>query len=146
MNNIDQKTVDFLYEQIVGQQLRCDYFDRIGNIAPNSVWNKTSDERAILQMFVNNYKRYYLDKAEEIKKKLEEIKEYDISSYLTYDTEYYVNKYNSRMEEVNRYIVEVNAKDTESVLKDKLGFISDEISLLFPDIMTDPILIGKFSE
>ena len=71
----------------------------------NSIWNKSSDETAILDSAVAKYKKYYQDKADELKTQLNEKKEYDVSSYLTYDTEYYVNEYNDRIDEVKKYLV-----------------------------------------
>lgn len=142
MNNNDQKFVDFLYEQIFVQQFRCNYFNTLGQTAPTSVWNRVSDEKNILHKMIDNYKQYYVNKAEYIKTKLEEFKEYNITSYLTYDTEYYINQYNERIETINKYIVEIDNKNIDHIATEKLSYISDDINALFPDIL-DPSLLGK---
>lgn len=142
MNSIDQKLVDFLYENIFTQQQRCDYFNTVG-VQVNSVWNKYADEKKILDNTVAKYKKYYQDKAEEIKTKLEEQKEYNVSSYLTYDPEYYVNEYNERVEEVKKYLAELDCKTLDHIAKDKLSSISEKIDQLFPGYIVDPTLLGK---
>lgn len=142
MNSFDQKLVDFLYENIFSQKIRCDYFNKIG-IQANSVWNKHIDEKKILDNMIEKYKKYYHDKAEEIKVKLEEQKQYNVSSYLTYDTDYYINQYNDRVEEINKYLVELDNKTFDHIAKEKLSSISQKIDQLFPNYMTDPTLIGK---
>ena len=92
---------------------------------------------------IEKYKKYYHDKAEEIKTKLEEQKEYNISSYLTYDTEYYINQYNDRVEEINKYLVELDNKTFDNIANEKLSSISETIDQLFPNYMADPTLLGK---
>ena len=109
MSNNDQQLVDHLFEQIFVQKLRCTHFDTINpNLSSNSVWNKSSDEKAILELTINKYKKYYQDKMEELKNVLTVKKDYDVSSYLTYDAEYYVNEYNDRNEEIKKYLAEKN--------------------------------------
>lgn len=142
MNTSDQKIVDVLYENIFAQQQRCDYFNKLG-FQPNSVWNKYPDEKNILDNMVARYKKYYHDKANEIKNKLEEQKEYNVSSYLTYDPEYYINKYNDRVEEINKYLVDLDSKTLEHIAKDEMSFISEEIDKQFPDYIRNPTLLGK---
>ena len=73
MSNNDQQLVDHLFQQIFVQQLRCTHFDTVKpKPSSNSVWNKSSDEIAILNLAVAKYKKYYQDKAEEVKTKLNE--------------------------------------------------------------------------
>ncbi len=142
MNIVEQKLVDFLYENIFIQQIRCDHFNTVG-AQPNSVWNKHTDEKKILNNMVEKYKKYYKNKAEEIKNKIEEQKEYNVSSYLTYNSEYYINQYNDRIEEINKYIVEIDSKSLDHIANDKLSSISDTIDKLFPNYIAEPTLLGK---
>ena len=142
MDNSDQQLVDILYENIYIQQIRCDYFNTIG-VQSNSIWNKHTDEKKILDNIIEKYKKYYHDKAEEIKNKLSEQKEYNVSSYLTYDTEYYINQYNDRVEELNKYQVELDTKTLDHIATEKLSSISETIDQMFPGYITDPTLLGK---
>lgn len=143
MDNNDQKLVDFLYEQIFVQQLRCNYFETLGQTTPNSVWNRVSDEKNILNIMITNYRQYYTDKAELIKIKLCELKEYNIASYLTYDKEYYVNLYNAQIETVNKYIVSIENKTMDHISTKKLSYISDDIDTLFNGFILNPTLLNK---
>jgi hypothetical protein len=143
MSNKDQQLVDHLFQQIFVQQLRCTHFDTLNpKPSSNSVWNKSSDETAILNLAVTKYKKYYQDKAEEVKTKLSDKKEYDVSSYLTYDTEYYVNEYNARVEEVKKYLVELENKTFEQIAKDDLSVVSEQLEALYPYFMAKPTLLG----
>lgn len=143
MSNNDQQLVDHLFEQIFVQKLRCTHFDTINpNLSSNSVWNKSSDEKAILELTINKYKKYYQDKIEELKKVLSDKKDYDVSSYLTYDSEYYVNEYNDRSEEIKKYLVELETKTFEDISTKDLTIVSEKITALYPDFMCKPTLLG----
>ena len=140
MDYVDQKLVDFLYERIFVQKLRSDHF--LSMSPPNSVWNKHADEKKFLDSLVEEYKGYYRKKAGEMKEKLEKTKESDVSSYLTYDTEFYVNQYNDRVETINKYIVELDTHDFDTISNTKLNSVSTEIDTLFPLYMATPSLLG----
>lgn len=142
MSNNDQQLVDHLYNIIFVQQLRFNHFNSVGQ-SNNSVWNKHSDEKKILDTMVENYKNYYKTKVEDLKTKLYDLKEVNVNSYLTYDKEYYVNEYNQRIEELNKYLVELDTKTLDHISKDKLSFLSEELELQFPDYLVDPVLLGK---
>jgi hypothetical protein len=142
MSNNDQQLVDHLYNIIFVQQLRFNHFNSVGQ-SNNSVWNKHSDEKKILDTMVENYKNYYKTKVEDLKTKLYDLKEVNVNSYLTYDKEYYVNDYNQRIEELNKYLVELDTKTLDHISKDKLSFLSEELELQFPDYLVDPVLLGK---
>ena len=143
MSKTDQRLVDYLFEQIFVQQLRCNYFISIApQASANSIWNRHSDENKILNIMVEQYKQYYKNKASQIKNKLADIKEQNISSYLTYDTDYYINQYNDRIEQVKKYLVELDTRTIDNISKDKLSHISDEIDELFPGFISDPTLLG----
>lgn len=143
MINNDQQLVDHLFQQIFVQKLRCTHFDGVKpKPSANSVWNKSSDETAILDRAVGKYKKYYQNKAEELKKKLREKNEYDISSYLTYDKEYYVNEYNDRVEEIRKYLVELENKNVDQIAKDDLSVVSEKVNTLYPAFMVKPTLLG----
>jgi len=77
-----------------------------------------------------------------LKTKLSEKKEYDVSSYLTYDTEYYVNEYNDSVEEVKKYLVELENKTVDQIAKDDLSVISEKVNALYPAFMVKPTLLG----
>lgn len=143
MSNNDQQLVDHLFEQIFVQKLRCTHFDTTSpNLSSNSVWNKSSDEKAILELTINKYKKYYQNKIEELKKLLSDKKDYDVSSYLTYDTEYYVNEYNDRNEEIKKYLVELETKTFEEISIKDLTIVSEKLTVLYPNFMCKPTLLG----
>jgi hypothetical protein len=143
MSNNDQQLVDHLYNTIFVQKHRCDHFDFACNHAKNSIWNKYVDEKKILDNIVDKYKQYYKDKVESLKPKLDEMKEANIKSYLTYNKEYYISQYNKYMEEVTKYLVELKAKTFDHISKEKLSNISESLNLLFPGYMVDPTLLGR---
>lgn len=143
MSNNDQQLVDYLYNTIFVQQLRCNHFDSLGHPSVNSVWNRHADEMKILDIFVDKYKNYYKTKVELLKIELYNLKESNINSYLTYNPEYYVNEYNKRIEELDKYLVELDVKTLEHIANDKLSTVSDTIDLQFPGYMADPTLLGK---
>lgn len=143
MSNNDQLLVDHLYNAIFVQQLRCNHFNSVGQQASNSVWNKHADEKKIIDKMVDQYKKYYKDKVEKLKNQLHDIKEVNINSYLTYDTEYHVSLYNQRMEELNKYLVEIDAKTLDHITNDKLSSLSEALDLQFPGYLVDPSLLGK---
>ena len=139
----DQQLVDHLYNTIFVQKHRCDHFDFGCKNATNSIWNKYTDEKKILDNMVEKYKKYYKDKAEELKPKLHVIKESNINSYLTYDKEYYTQQYNKQIEDLNKYIEEVDSKTLDHITKEKLSNIPESLSLFFPGYMIDPTLLGR---
>ncbi len=143
MSNKDQQLVDYLYNAIFVQQQRCKYFNSNGKQSNNSVWNKYSDEKKILDIMVENYKNYYKNNVEELKTKLHNIKEANVNSYLTYDKDYYVNEYTKRIEELDKYLVELDKKSFEDISKNKLSYLSEELELQFPNYLPDPVLLGK---
>ena len=143
MSNNDQLLVDHLYNAIFVQQLRCNHFNSVGQQASNSVWNKQADENKIIDNMVDQYKKYYKDKVEKLKNQLHDIKEANINSYFTYDTEYHVSLYNQRMEELNKYLVELDAKTLVEIANDKLSSLSEALDLQFPGYLVDPSLLGK---
>ena len=143
MSNNNQQLVDYLYNAIFVQKLRCDHFNSVGNYSNNSIWNKHSDEKQLLDKMVDQYKKYYKDTVEDLKTKLHDIKETNINSYLTYDNDYYVNKYIQRIEEIDKYLVELDAKTFDNIVKDNLSNVSVEIDSQFVGFMSVPTLLGK---
>jgi hypothetical protein len=141
MSNRDQHLIDHLYNTVCLQKLRCDFFYN-GTIQANSIWNKYTDEKKILDITVNNYKNFYKNKVEELKTKVSELKEQNINSYLTYDTEYYINQYNSLMEDINKYCNELEEKTVDDLQKVKLSYISKNIEELFPNFTVNPVLLN----
>jgi hypothetical protein len=93
---------------------------------------------------VENYKNYYKNKITELKTTINNLKEIAINSYLTYDTEYYINEYNIRSEEINKYLVELESKTIEHITTEQLSFISENINLQFPNYLLNPTLLGYF--
>jgi hypothetical protein len=143
MSNKDQFLVDHLYNTIFVQQLRCDHFNSLGKQINNSVWNKHADEKKILDNMVNKYKKYYKDRVDVLKTHLYNIKDVNINSYFTYDTEYHISQYTQRMEELDKYLVELEAKTFDNIANDKLSYMSDELDLQFPGYLVDPTLLGE---
>lgn len=143
MSNNDQQFVDYLYNNIFVQLLRFNYFDSSGKQSNNSIWNKYSDEKKILDNFVDRYKKYYKNKAEILKTVLYEIKETNIHSFLTYDVNYHVLQYNTRIEEIDKYLSELEFQTLNHISKHKLSFISETLNTQFPGYFADPTLLGK---
>ena len=143
MDSHDQKLVDLLYENVYSQKIRCEYFNSLGSSSNNSVWNKHADEKKILDIMFKKYKKYYTDKAHSIKNSLLEVLERNVSSYLTYNVDYYINQNNDRMEEVNKYVVRLESMTINDISNVDLSFISDELHALFPNFMPSPVLFGK---
>ena len=141
MSNNDQQIIDHLYNTIYTQQIRCDQFYN-GYQPTNSVWNRYTDEKKILDSLVHKYKKFYINKAEELKNKILEIKEYNTNSYLTYDLEFYINSYNNQLDQINKYISNVENINVELIKKDKLNSISKDLDLLFPGYLVSPTLFG----
>ena len=138
--NIDQQIIDCLYNNIYLQEIRCNKF-RTG-IQANSVWNKYTEEKKILDTLIEKYKNFYKNKAQELRSKLFEIKENNIKSYFTYDSEFYTKKYDEQMSEITKYISEIDTQTLESIKKNKLNFISKDINDLFPSYIVTPTLLG----
>jgi hypothetical protein len=142
MCNNDQQLVDHLYNAIFVQYLRCNYFNFSGQ-QPNSVWNKHTDEKKILDTMVNTYKNFYKTKVEKLKTKLNDIKENNINSYLTYDKEFYVNEYTNRIKELDKYLIELDARTFVHIANDKLSSLSEALDLQFPGYLVNPTLLGQ---
>jgi hypothetical protein len=140
---IDQSFIDQVYYNLFEQTLRYNQF--YINLHSNSVWNKSIGEKNVLESLVKIYKKFYYDKAEEIRIKIGQIKQVNVNSYMTYDCEYHVNQYNDRIAEVNKYIVKLDAITYEDVMDSELGVISEEIELLFPKYLVTPTLYGRLS-
>lgn len=146
MNSNDQKFLDQLYGSIFVQQLRYNHFNAINpKTSTTSIWNKSKDELELLHKLVDTYKQYYFNKAKELQNKLTELKESYMVSYLTYDTEFYINQYNDRMSTIYKYITELETKTVNDIITSKISLVSPDINLVFPFFMTDSSLIGKFS-
>jgi hypothetical protein len=143
MSNNDQLLVDHLYNMIFVQQLRYKHFNLTGQRVNNSVWKKNADEKKILDNMVGQYKKYYKDKVDTLKTRLLDIKEVNVNWYLTYDTEYHVSQYNQRMGELDKYLVELDAKTFDHIAKDKLSFLSEVFDSQFPGYLVDPTLLGQ---
>jgi hypothetical protein len=140
---IDQSFIDQVYYNIFEQTLRYNQF--YINLHSSSVWNKAIGEKNVLESLITIYKKFYEDRAEEIRIKIGEIKEVNVNSYMTYDCEYHINKYNDRISEVNKYLITLEALTYEDVMDAKLGVISEEIELLFPKYIVTPTLYGRLS-
>lgn len=145
MNINDQQLVDHLYNQIFTQQTRFNYFNKISTQHVNSVWNKTSDENEILKNMVEHYKKYYINKTLEIKVQLENNKNDNISSYLTYDPKYYIDEYNSNIEDIDKYISKLKLKNIDNIDED-FSQISENVDKLFPSFLKIPTLLGQLSQ
>jgi hypothetical protein len=143
MSNNDQQLVDYLYNTIFVQLLRCTHFESIGKQMTNSVWNKHSDEKKILEIMIDKYKNYYKTKVDTLKSQLEDLKEVNINSYLTYDSEFYINEYTKRMEELDKYLAELDSKTLEDISTTKLSNVSQVINFQYPGYFIDPTLLGQ---
>jgi tRNA G26 N,N-dimethylase Trm1 len=144
MSTIDQLTVDHLYSEIFSQWRRYNYFDTCGSAAGvASVWSKRSNEKQVLEAFVNHYKNYYVTRAEKLKDVLETQKDLDIASYLTYDVESYVNRYVKDVSDIDEYIEKVVSNGYDEICTESLCSISQRLDDVFPGYMKDPTLLGK---
>lgn len=139
--NIDQQLIDHLYNSIYLQEIKCNQ-SKTGIIQVNSVWNKYTEEKKFLDTLVEKYKNFYKNKAVELKKKLFEIKENNIKSYFTYDSEFYTKKYDEQMSEITKYMTYIDSCTLEAIKTKNLNFISKDIDDLFPSYMVTPSLLG----
>jgi hypothetical protein len=138
----DQQLVDYLYNAIFSQQLRCAHLNSVVGQQINSVWNKHTDEKKILDKMVDRYKNFYKEKIELLKTHFHIIKEYNVNSFLTYDRAYYISKYNQHIEELDKYLIELELKTLDTISKEKLSSISEEIDIICPYYLVDPTLLG----
>jgi hypothetical protein len=92
---------------------------------------------------IDKYKKYYKDKLEELKIQLYEIKDGHINSYLTYDSDYYLTQYNKSIEDINKYLFDIDGMDVDEILKNSLCKVSISIDLQFPGYLLEPSLLGK---
>lgn len=141
---VDQQIVDHLYSSIFSQWRRYNYFDKSGSSKPTtSVWNKSADERRILDAFIEHYKKFYVTRAEALLVTLETDKDAALASYLTYDPTSYIAQFASDSVELDSYIKMVNAVTIDDVCTKDLTSISESIDYTYPAYMTAPTLLGK---
>jgi len=138
--NIDQQIIDYLYNSIYLQEIKCNQCKTC--IQVNSVWNKYTEEKKFLDTLVEKYKNFYKNKVVELKKKIFEIKENNIKSYFTYDSEFYTKKYDEQMAEITKYIRDLDSYTLQEIKTKNLNFISKDIDDLFPSYMVIPTLLG----
>lgn len=143
MSNI-QQLVDHLYNSIFIQKIRCDHFTKCGVQPINSIWNKHSDEQAILHALIERYVDFYRKKAVNLKNILDKEKVDILKSYLTYDTEYYINKYIKYHEDIEKYLVLLDNKTFEDISTCQISSISTDIDSKFPYYIINPTLLGTF--
>lgn len=136
MNSPDQLKLDLLYHSIYVQKLRYNNFNAIKT--STGVWNTSAAEKRVLEGLISTYKKYYFDKIKELTLNIKEEKKYNIESYLTYDTEFYINKFNSSMEEINKYIVELENIDIDNFYLKNLSIISDNFNISHPEFLLKP--------
>lgn len=142
MNNYDQQLIDQLFNMICTQKIRYDHFKSTFHSNNNSVWNKYSDEKRILDFLIEKYKLFYKNKALELQKIIIETKDVNIKSYLTYDISYYIKLHENQLKQINEYISKIENLTLDIILKEKINSISTEIDLLFPSFIISPTLIG----
>jgi hypothetical protein len=139
--SIEQQIIDNLYNSIYLQEVRCNQYITCVKQA-NSVWNKYPDEKKFLDNLVEKYKNFYKKKASELKIKVLEMKEYNIKSYFTYDSDFYNNLYLTQIQQIDKYITDLESKTLDFIKKNKLTFISKDIDELFPLYLVSPTLLG----
>jgi hypothetical protein len=126
MNSTEQKTLDQLYLFVTFQNIRSSKL-------------KTQRERQLLMDFIGLYKKYYFNKAKEILARLEIDHQKCVNSLFTFDTKYYTQEYKQRKTEVEEYLLNLQSCDFQT----DMSYISDEISLLFPNFILTPTLWSK---
>lgn len=144
MSDISQSTLDHLYMQIYAQHTRYSYFNN--QSSSKGVWNKSGHEKGILDRYIELYKNYYRTQALKIRTQIESDKDYNVSSYLTYDPEYYVNLCNDRVEEITKYLVELDNLSYEDVLTKDLSSISSVIDNKFGTKILSPSMLDGLRE
>ena len=70
------------------------------------------------------------------------MKEYNIKSYFTYDSDFYNNLYSNQIQQIDKYVTDIESKTLEFIKKNKLTFISKDIDELFPLYLVSPTLLG----
>jgi len=143
MSSVDQRLVDYLFEQIFVQKLRCINYNLDSQTTTNKSKKITRLENKILDKMVEKYKEYYKNKALKIKEKLGELKEANLNSYLVFDTNYYINQHDERIKQIDEYLADLETKTLKDISKEKLSHISDDIDTLYPNFVSDPTLLGE---
>jgi hypothetical protein len=141
MNNNDQQIIDFLYTQIITQKIRCDHFKLIIQ-APQSIWNKYRDEKTILDKITTLYKKFYINKLNKLKIILEEKKIYYVTSYLTYNTDFYLNQHKKMNEDIEKYLTNISNTPTDNITTTNIFTLSTDINTLVPNYLPTPTLFN----
>lgn len=141
--NKEQKCVDFLFEKLYTQYNRYNYFKSI-QMPFNST--RLSDETEILNKHIEEYKNFYKNMIENIKTKLEEIHYNNITSYLTYDVNYYNDQHSIRKKEINTYLANLDKYDIETLLNKSIASVSPTIDYLTPEYIFTPTLVGLLKQ
>lgn len=123
---ISQKYLDKLYDQVFIHRIRCSY-------------NTSSSEAEILQHFVKLYLRYYHTKAKAIKLKLAEKKNTARTSCCMWRNRNFLRQYATYLEEIDRYILNIDSRE----ITDDLSEISPSLSKLFPGDILRPTLLHR---
>jgi hypothetical protein len=144
MNSYDQLKLDHLYHSIYVQKLRYNTFNTIKT--SSGVWNTSATEKKVLEGLLNTYKKYYFTKITELKEKITEEKKHNTESYLTYDPEFYINKFKISIEEINKYTVKLEKINIDNFYLTDLSIISNNFSLSHPDFLLKPNLDYKFDK
>ena len=140
MNN-EQYELDNLYNQMSAQKLRCDYFFK-KNHNMNSVWNKYTDEKFLFDIHCDNYKNWYLAKINQLKTKIFEYKEKNITSYLTLNVNFYIQQYTEWINDIDTYTVRIEQIDNNTLITENLSHytMNTELINLFPNFLLLPTL------
>ncbi len=123
--NEDQLKIDLLYNAVYLQIIRYKHFE--DKKIQAGFWNRSLDEREILNNYIKEYINCYRIKIPLIRKKIEEEKQYNTTSYFTYDVKYYENQYEKKMKEINEYEKKLGELDYKNILKTDLTKVSEEI-------------------
>lgn len=139
---MDQQVLDYLYGQMHAQKVRLDIFEQV-NIPKKSCWNKSCDEKRILNAWIDSYKLLYKTQIAELVKKMEADKDRNVNSVFTYDTNYYQQNFIIMMGYVNNYLERLGKMKIDELLTTDLSSISKEVDELYPDVLLKPTLLQK---
>lgn len=141
MNSINQSKIDLLYNAIYIQNIRYLHFTAIKT---SGQWSsKFNDEIVIFKNLIKEYKQLFLNQINDLTKIITDAKEYNTTSYLTYNCDYYIEQFNNHIDLLNKYTDKVENLNIDNVLITDLSSLGKELDLLYPKFITVPSLFNE---
>lgn len=144
MDKLTQIDIDHLYMSIFHQHTRYSYFYRKGKTVPDSVWDKTTDERLILENLIRMYKQYYKNQVQQIKHDIIRETEDNKNAFFTFDTGFYEDECRNNINHINKYLKKLQNARFNDILEYDFSKISEKIDNKFAGILLRPSMLNKF--